>query len=147
MKLETGIWVAVCDGGKFLLLENRGDVDVLDLRVVAQEEIDDASRSGREVRGPSPDGTQAKIGRSQNHSVEDISEHKFVNSIAAELDERVRTGAIGQMVLIADPKTLGRLRSHINNRTRDAIRLEIGGDFAHNTVADVEAVLARYPAG
>jgi len=146
MKLDTGIWVAVCDGGKFLLLENRGDADILDLRVIAHEEIDKETQTEREGRGPSPDGTQAKIGRSQSHTVDELAEHRFVNSVAAELDERVRSGGIGQMVLVADPKTLGRLRSHINDRTRDAIRQEIGGDFAHNTVAEVEAVLAKHRA-
>lgn len=146
MKLETGIWVAVCDGGKFLLLENRGDADIMDLRVIAHEEIDKEAQTEREARGPSPDGTQAKKGRSQNFTVEELSEHRFVISVAAELDERVRSGAIGQMVLIADPKTLGRLRSHINDQTRDAIRQEIGGDFAHNTVAEVEAAVAQYSA-
>lgn len=144
MKLENGIWVAVCDGGKFLLLKNRGDADVIDLRVIAHEEIDRDARIGRENRGPSPDGTQAKKGRSQNLSVEELSEHRFVNSVGAELDERVRSGAIGKVVLIADPRTLGRLRSRMNEQTREAIIEEIGGDFAHNTVADVEAVLARH---
>jgi protein required for attachment to host cells len=146
MKLDNGIWVAVCDGGKFLLLKNRGDTDVMDLRVIAHEEIDRDAWPGREGRGPSPDGTQAKKGRSQNLSVEELSEHRFVNSVAAELDERVRCGAIGHMVLVADPKTLGRLRAQMNDCTREAIVEEIGGDFAHNTVADVEAVLAKHSA-
>lgn len=144
MKLENGIWVAVCDGGKFLLLKNRGDADITDLRVIAHEEIDHDAQIGREHRGPSPDGTQAKRGRSQHLSVEELSEHRFVNSVAAELDERVRSGVIGKMVLIADPRTLGRLRSRMNDQTRDATIKEIGGDFAHNTIADVEAVLARH---
>lgn len=144
MKLDTGTWVAVCDGGKFLLLENQGDADLLDLRVIAHEEIDLDAETGRKSRGPSPDGPRAKKGRVHEHSVEELSEHRFVSSIAAELDERVSSGAIDHMVLIADPKTLGRLRSQINDRTREAIYQEIGGDFAHNTVADVEAVLARF---
>ncbi|MEL7031611.1 MAG: host attachment protein [Pseudomonadota bacterium] len=144
MKLENGIWVAVCDGGKFLLLKNRGDTDMMDLRVIAHEEIDRDAQIGRETRGPSPDGPQAKKGRSQNLSVEELSEQRFVNSVGAELDERVQSGAIDKIVLIADPRTLGRLRSRMNEQTREAIIEEIGGDFAHNTVADVEAVLVRH---
>lgn len=144
MKLKNGTWVAACDGGKFLLLQNRGDAEIMDLRVIAHEQIDPTVQSGRQDRGPSPDGTQARLGRSHSQSVEDHFELKFVQSIAAELSERVRTGAIAEMVLIADPKTLGLLRRQLSDQTQEAIAQEIGGDFAHNTVAEVEAVLARY---
>ena len=146
MNIDHGTWVAVCDGGKFLLLQNRGDAEALDLRVVAHEELDTGTRPGRADRGPSPDGTQALVGRSQTRSVEELSEHRFVHSVAAELDERVRIGSINKMVLVADPKTLGLMRARFQDLTRDAISEEIGGDFAHNTVAEVEALLTRYKA-
>ena len=38
MKLKNGTWVIVCDGTKFLLLENNGDEINMDLRVVAHDE-------------------------------------------------------------------------------------------------------------
>ena len=144
MKLKTDTWVAVCDGGKFLLLQNHGDVDVLDLRVVAHEEIDDSAQPGRKKRGPSPDGTQARTGRANNQSVEAIAEHRFVQSVAAELEERIRSGGIGALVLIADPKTLGLLRARMSDRSRDVVCEEIDGDFARKTIAEVEAFLARH---
>ncbi|MHA7899837.1 MAG: baeRF12 domain-containing protein [Henriciella sp.] len=144
MILEHETWVAVCDGGKFLLLQNRGDTDYLDLHVIAHEKLDIQAGPGRESRGPSPDGTRARVGRAQSQSVEDIAEFRFVHSIADELDGKVQSGSIRKMVLVADPKTLGQLRAHINERTRDAICEEIVGDFAHETVADVEALLNRH---
>lgn len=144
MKLENGVWVAVCDGGKFLLLQNHGDQDVLDLRVIAHEKIDQDAYSGRTDRGPSPDGTMARAGRAQRQSVEDIAESRFVESVALEIETRILSGSIGDLVLIADPKTLGLLRDQINATAHKKIRREIGGDFAHNSVAEVEAVLARH---
>jgi len=143
MHLKSGTWVAVCDGGKFLLLQNSGDIGSLDLRVVAHETIDAEALPERDGRGPSPDGTQARKGRSHIHSVEEIAEHRFIKSVSAELDERVKTGGIVDLVLIADQKTLGLLRHQICEHTQGAIRYEIGGDFAHDTVDEIEALLAR----
>ncbi len=144
MQLEYETWVAVCDGGKFLLLQNRGDKDNLDLHVIAHEILDSESTPGRRIRGPSPDGAQARLGRAHMHTVEDAAEFRFVHAIADQLDERVSRGAIDKVVLIADPKTLGQLRALISDRTKDAIYEEIAGDFVHNTVADVETLLKRY---
>lgn len=144
MKLETGIWVAVCDGGRFLLLRNHGDLDVLDLRIIAHEKPDEESQSGQSNRGPSPDGSMARLGRAQSHTVEDLGERRFVESIASELEERISSGGIRRLVLMADPKTLGLLREKLSESARRVIEPEIGADFAHNTVAEIEAAIARY---
>lgn len=144
MKLETGIWVAVCDGGRFLLLQNHGDVDVLDLRIIAHEKPDEGSGSGRSARGPSPDGSMARLGRAQSHSVEDLAERRFVVSIASELEARIANGSINRLVLMADPKTLGLLREKLSETARGIIEEEIAADFAHNTVAEIETAIARY---
>ncbi len=144
MKLETGIWVAVCDGGRFLLLQNQGDVDVLDLRIIAHEKPDDGLEAGRSARGPSPDGSMARLGRAQNHSVEDLAERRFVESIASELEARIANGSINRLVLMADPKTLGLLRDKLSETARGNITQEFAADFAHNTVAQIEAAIARY---
>jgi len=144
MKLETGIWVAVCDAGRFLLLQNNGDVDVLDLRIIAHEKPDEGDRPGRSGRGPSPDGSKARTGRAQSQSVEDLAERRFVESIALELEERIAGGGIQRLVLMADPKTLGIMREKLSETARSVIDTEIAADFAHKTVIEIEAAIARH---
>lgn len=144
MKLENGAWVAVCDGGKFLLLQNHGDQDILDLRVIAQEKIDEAAYTGRADRGPSPNGSLARTGRAHRRSVEDEAELRFVESIALEIETRILSGTIGNLTLIADPKSLGLMRDRIKADARAKISHEIGTDLAHRTVAEIETLLASY---
>ncbi|MDJ0921554.1 MAG: host attachment protein [Henriciella sp.] len=143
MKLENGTWVAVCDGGKFLLLQNKGDADLIDLRVIAHEERSLETLAQLRDRGPSPDGHAALVGRADSTSVEDLAEHRFVQSIASELTERIVDGSMASLVLIADPKTLGLLRSQLPEVAHAAIRKEIAGDHAHQTVAQVENLLTH----
>ena len=40
MRLANGTWVLVLDGEKFLLLRNQGDADIMDLRVIDHEEVE-----------------------------------------------------------------------------------------------------------
>ena len=86
----------------------------------------------------------ARTGRAQSRSVEDLAERRFVESFASELQERISSGGIGRLVLMADPKTLGVLREKLSDAARSVIETEIGADFAHNTVAEIEAAIARY---
>ena len=50
MRLETGTFVLVSDAGKALLLQNRGDADILDLRVIEmlQDENPPSRDQGRD---------------------------------------------------------------------------------------------------
>jgi protein required for attachment to host cells len=143
MRVDNGTWVAVCDGGKFLLLQNNGDADLLDLRVVSHEEIDTKATQGRENRGPSPDGHKARVGRAQSTDVEDLAEHRFVQSTAAALDKGIQKDGVAKLVLVADPKTLGRLRTQLSDQARNAIVHEISGDHAHKALAEIEKVLKK----
>ena len=142
MRISNGAWVAVCDGGKFLLLQNRGDADQIDLRVIAHEQIDPDSLPGRHSRGPSPDGHNARIGQAQAQSVEAAAERNFVHTVALELNARTSKESMNELVLVADSKTLGMLRGDLSDQTRSVITREIGGDHTHDTVADVEALVS-----
>ena len=143
MKVGNETWVAVCDGGKFLLLQNQGDADLLDLRVISHEEIDTSTVQGRESRGPSPDGYKARIGRAQASDIEDVAEHRFVEFIAEDLEKRIQKHEVERLVLVADPKTLGVLRTQLSDQARKAVAGEISGDHTHKTIAQLEVVLKK----
>ncbi|NBC20286.1 MAG: hypothetical protein GVY06_04445 [Alphaproteobacteria bacterium] len=40
MQLPHGAFVVIADGEKYLILENRGDHEIMDLRVLGHDEID-----------------------------------------------------------------------------------------------------------
>lgn len=145
MKLPHGAWVVVADGAKALFLENQGDPDLIDLRVRRHDEQDvDANR---DVASDRP-GRRSDNGAGQKSALEqtdwhEIEEARFNEALAERLNGLVQKGTISKLVLVADPRSLGRLRPLLAAATTSALISEIPKDLAHQTIESIEkSVLA-----
>lgn len=143
MMLPHGTWVLVLDGEKFLLLRNRGDDEIMDLRVIGHEEIRNppTREQGTDRPGRIPDdGVQNRSAMEETdwHALE---KHRFVKDMA----ERLRTWALEnrfeRMVILADPRSLGDLRGEIHDEVRRRIVAEIDKDLTNMPVGRLEEVL------
>lgn len=145
MKLPHGAWVVVADGAKALYLENTGDAELIDLRVRRHDEQETTSTH---EQGSDRPGRKQDNGGGQKSALEQtdwhrIEETRFNETLADRLNRLVQKGRIGKMVLIADPRSLGRLRPLLSQATASAVLSEIPKDLAHQTVASIEkSVLA-----
>lgn len=140
MKLPHGAWVVVADGAKALFLENHGDPDLIDLRVRRHDEQKPAPtrEQGADKPGRMPDGGFAQKSALEQTDWHDLEEARFVEALAERLNRLALQGKFSKLVLIADPRSLGRLRPALHDRARDAILAEIPKDLAHQSIPAIE---------
>lgn len=117
MNRQPKHWVLVADSGQARILELQRKPyefrQVSELASASQHQttheiMSDASGRSFHVQGP---GSHVKLPRSDP---KDQAEKAFVESLAGTLDKAVRLGAFDDLVLIADPRTMGRLRRDIS---------------------------------
>lgn len=139
MKLNVGDWVVVCDGGKYLVLENQGGKDWLDLRVLDHEDIENppAREQGtdRPGRQATPAGQHAAVSEIDWH---EIGKERFALDLASRLDKWADRKRFARLALIADPATLGVLRKALTKSVRERLVGEIVGNYVHRTTESIE---------
>lgn len=144
MKLKNGTWVLVCDSGKFLLLENNGDEDIMDLRVVAHDKLVNPATSEQGTDRPgrffiSPD----RRGTTQETDWHQLEETRFAQDLAEKLGRWENDGRFNDLVIVSDSRTLGVLRSALPDQVKRRVRGEVQKDYAHRTIAFIETALAK----
>ena len=144
MKLKNGTWVLVCDSGKFLLLENNGDEDIMDLRVVAHDELVNPATSNHGTDRPgrfaiSPD----RRGTTQETDWHQLEETRFAQDLAEKLGRWENDKRFNDLVIVSDSRTLGVLRSALSDQVKKRVRGEVQKDYAHRTIEFIETALAK----
>ncbi|MCA8904454.1 MAG: host attachment protein [Hyphomonas sp.] len=142
MHLRNGDWVVVCDGGKFVVYENQGDADRMDLRTVSFGEDENPPThdqgTDRPGRYSSPDGQRSAVGQTDWH---DQEEKRFVESLAARMDKWSAGAPARRFVLVADPRSMGVMRAVLEDQTKGRIEHMITGDHVRRPVADIEKLI------
>lgn len=142
MHLRNGDWVVVCDAGKYVVYENQGDTDRLDLRVMSFDENTNPPThqqgSDRPGRFPGPAGQNASVGNTDWHEQE---ETRFVSALARQMDGWATAEPSRRFVLVADPKSMGILRQSLNDHTLSRLDHTVTGDHAHRPVEAIEALI------
>jgi len=118
--LRHGIWLAVCDGSKALLIENKGDhvYPKLETRDVMK-----MSNSLTHEQGSAQPGRTFSAADGRRSAVEETdfhlqAEQKFIRDFSGHLEDRVCEGSIPAVVLIAPARALGILRDTLGPATR-----------------------------
>ena len=132
MKLKNGTWVLVCDSGKFLLLENNGDEDIMDLRVVAHDELVNPATSNHGTDRPGRFAISP-----------DLEETRFAQDLAEKLGRWETDKRFNDLVIVSDSRTLGVLRSALSDQVKKRVRGEVQKDYAHRTIEFIETALAK----
>lgn len=150
MKLKEGALVLVADGSKYLVFRNHGDGGgFLDLQVMDIQETENPKSS---------DHVTDRAGRRSGHgagksALEEKDWHKlskvvFAKDLAVQLDRMAIERKFEQLVLAADPRTLGALRSEIGEPVKTRIVGELNRDLTNMQVSDIEkAIEALAPLG
>jgi protein required for attachment to host cells len=79
----------------------------------------------------------------QRNGSTDIDELAHGAAIAAWLNGRALDGDLGDVVIAADPKTLGQIRQHCHTELERRIVGEVAKDLINSPVKTVEQVLAE----
>jgi len=138
--------VLVSDGRKALLLQNHGDPDLLDLRVV--EARVDENPATRDQGTDAPGRAFSSVGMGARSAVEssdwhEIEKEHFARELAERLDAAVESGELKELVIVAPPRALGELRHRLSARTAARVVGEIGKDLTHHPLPGIEKALSR----
>ena len=134
MKIPHNALVALANGEKFVVMRNTGQP--FEPRLERVEELDlELTNFSAGVRHHDPAG--------QRHGSTDIDELAHGAAIAGWLNGRALQGEIDDVVIAADPKTLGQIRQHCHKELERRIVGEVAKDLINSPVKTVEQVLAE----
>lgn len=133
MRIPHNAQIAIANGERFLLMRNAGQpfepklerVDELDLLL---------TNFSAGVRHQDPAG--------QRSVSTDIDELAHGAAIADWLNDRALKGELGEIVLAADPRTLGQIRRHCHKETKGRVVGELDKDLTNLPIPEMERVLA-----
>lgn len=134
MKLPHNAHVAVIDGEKCTLYRNTGKLFEPKLAEEECPQLDPTNYSAG-VR----DGDQ--IGRMLGRT--DLTELAHGAAAAEWLNARAVAGTIDELLIIADPKTLGEMRLHYHGELSKRIVGEIAKTLTGSTVKRIETIIAK----
>lgn len=157
MKLETGTWVVIADGEKYLLLENIGDREFLHLKMVEHKTSENPAarelstdRAGRQHDSARDLGGEvAAWGKSgmQETDWHRVAEDRFAEDLSARLERLAQAGRFSRLVVVADPRTLGTLRNAYGDRLAGVILAEIDKDLTNLPLDRIEASVGSWKEG
>lgn len=118
MILPNGAVVAVIDGERMRLFRNNGHEPHIDLAPMPDPDLDGGNTgSGSRHRSSSANPDRSRI-----------EEDDFAAAAAGYLNREALAGRVDQMLIIADPRTLGELRKHFH----DVLAAKLIGQLAKN---------------
>jgi len=133
MKIPHQALVALANGERFVLMRNLGQP--LAPKLQRLEELDlELTNFSAGVRHQDPAG--------QRNGSTDVDELAHGAAIAEWLNARALNGELDNVVIAADPKTLGQIRRHCHKELESRIVGEVAKDLINSPIPDVERVLA-----
>ena len=129
-KIPPNALILVADGAKAILLRNTGHGGTLSLREEARLTPDSTLQS--------PSGS-----RPQEQAPNETGEAGFVNQLAHHLQGLHGKNGFKDLVLVADPQTLGQLRAALHKTVAGAVTHSVSKDLTNHPIKDIEASLSH----
>jgi len=145
MRLPTDTIVALADGGRYLLLVNRGDEDLINLRHLSQaaQPVPPTRALGREKPGRFPSARPGG-GSPEAADLHERTEQNFGKDLMKRLRQMVHDDELRHLVIVADPDTLGELRAQYDETIRKALMAEIPRDLLNQPLPDLERAISEW---
>ena len=112
MRLPANSHVAVVDGERFLLMRNRGAGLAPELELEAEPQVEGFGESGAA-------GHHDTDAKSDAWRTQDKLDHAA--GVAGWLNRAVDQNRVEQLLVVADPDTLGEMRRHYSKGTQSAL--------------------------
>ena len=133
MRIPHLALVALANGEKFKIMRNIGQPLEPKLEPVSDLDLELTNFSAG-VRHQDPAG--------QRNGSTDIDELAHGAAIAEWLNTQTLRGGIDQVVIAADPKTLGQIRQHTHKELESRIVGEVAKDLLNSPIPAIEQALA-----
>lgn len=132
MILANGTIVAVTDGEKLRLFRNKGHeprIDLVELDEPALHAANIGSGGRHRTSTANPDHSR-------------LREDDFAAAVAKYLNREALTEAFEHVVVVADPRTLGELRKHVEPSLKAKLAGELDKDLVKHSLEAIENTLA-----
>ena len=146
MYIATDTLILIADGEKALFLRNEGDEKYLNLNVEQKKKQDNPPTRDQAAnrRGRMSDGN----GTGHRSAVDDTDWHelakdRFASDLSDLLYKRAHKGDFDRLVIIADPATLGEIRSNLHKEVGDKVIGEIDKDLTNHPLDEIEKMLQQ----
>jgi len=146
MRLPHNSFVVVADGEKMLFFRNEGDAEFPQLIVERNREQENpldrdqkTDLTGRSTAGAGPG--QNSYGEVDFHRLE---KDRFAHETAEMLKRWALRNDLGDVVIVAPPKTLGELRKHYHKEVEKRIVGEIPKDYTNMPIEEIEKALLAH---
>jgi protein required for attachment to host cells len=138
-------WVVVCDGRKWLILENKGDRAHVNL--VTRDEHEESAAATRQQGTDRPGRLHPSVGMTRG-AVEqtdwhDQAETALLRKLSQRLDQLIRDNPVQAILLVAPPRALGALRSLLSPQVIKLVVAQIDKDYVRLPVSQIEKRLRQ----
>ena len=132
--------MAVCDGRKALLLENKGTAEYPKLET--REHFEHKSAATHE-QGSSPPGRAFSTAGGRRGAVEqsnyhDQDERTFLKEFAGCLERHTHDHGIKSLILVAPARALGMIRPALSTSTKSVLVAELDNDYVKLPLYEIE---------
>lgn len=139
--LAHGAWVLVADGEKALFLENKGDPDLPDLRIIGAEER--TLEPNRETYSDDEGRRMDNHALGQRSAMErtdykQIDKARFAEEIVRALEIAHRDKRFQALAIFAPSKVLGSLRHAMSKELAQAVVVEQDKNFTNEPAETLE---------
>ena len=135
MKIPHMAHVALVDGERFIVMRNTGQIFEPRLEMVAEPDLTPTNYSAG-VRH------QDKVPEGFPTVSSDLDELAHAAAAAEWLNGRALAGEIDQLVVVADPRTLGEMRRHFHKELQARIAGELDKNVTWTTADAIAQVIA-----
>lgn len=135
MKIPHSAHVALADGERFVLMRNVGPIFEPELERVAEPELAATNHSAG-VRH------QDRVPEGFIPTTTELDELAHGAAAAEWLNARALAGEIEQLVVVADPRTLGEMRRHYHKELAARIVAELPKNLSGETPQAIARILA-----
>jgi len=121
--------VVVADGHRAVLFRTHGVNDAMTL-------TEERQLTPQNLAAEGPSGS-----RPEEQSPRQTDEATFAKQLAAELFSLKQANKFDHMVLVADPQTLGQLRSAMHKTVEASIALTLDKELTNHSAGDIAAII------
>ena len=141
LKIPHEAFVIVGDGRKAIFLRNEGDEKFPNLKV--EQVFEDDNPPTRDQGSDRPGHLGKVLGSCRRSAFEtsdwhDLGEHRFAKTVAAAIEQLVRSRKASALVIVAPPRTLADIRGALHADVASCVIAEINKDLTRHPVGEIE---------
>ncbi|MGB3739225.1 MAG: host attachment protein [Pontixanthobacter sp.] len=134
MKLPHNARVAIVDGTQFIVMRNEGQIFEPKLKPVAKPDLTATNFSA---------GVKHQDDLGQHSGATDLDELAHATAAAEWLNAQAIAGEYDDLLVIADPKTLGEMRRHYHSELEKRLVGEISKTMTGEPTDRIESAIAK----